>query len=888
HKPIMIAGGYGSIREGHVQKNAIQPGDLLIVLGGPALLIGLGGSAASSMASGASTENLDFASVQRDNPEMERRAQEVIDVCWAMGEGNPIVAIHDVGAGGLSNAMPELVNDHELGATLDLRAIPSLESGMSPVEIWCNEAQERYVLAIRPDSLALFQGICERERALFAVLGEATEVRHLTVADPHFANNPVDMPMQVLLGKTPKMQRSFNRQSVAQAALDLSGLSVREAAERVLRLPAVASKQFLITIGDRSVTGLVAREQMVGPWQVPVADVAVTATGFKTLTGEAMAMGERTPVAILSAAASARLAVGETLTNIAAARIARLSDIKLSANWMAAAGAGKEDENLYDAVHAVGMELCPALNLTIPVGKDSMSMRTVWQDGEQQKSVTSPLSLIVTGFAPVTDIRATLTPQLRTDIGDTRLLLIDLGRGQNRLGGSALAQVTGQIGQLPPDVDAPALLQDFFDGIQALHAGGKLIAYHDRGDGGLFATLAEMAFAGRAGIRADLTRVGRDALAALFSEELGAVVQVRTTDVAAVQAAFAGTSLDGHVHSIGTVGADEQLVFAKAGGELLRMSRAEAQQIWAETSYRIQALRDNADCAREEFDAIAAPSAGLNARLSYDLNEDIAAPFIASGVRPKVAILREQGVNGHVEMAAAFDRAGFTSVDVHMSDLVAGRVDLAQFAGLVACGGFSYGDVLGAGGGWAKTVLFNERVRDQFATFFARPDSFSLGICNGCQMLSQLKDLIPGAELWPRFARNRSEVFEARTTLVEVPASPSIFLAGMAGSRMPIAVAHGEGRAQDSDARIESLAGSGLVALGYVDHAGQRTQQYPLNPNGSPFGIAGVTSADGRATIMMPHPERVFRAVQHSWRPDQWLEDGPWLRMFRNARRFAG
>ena len=897
HKPVMIAGGYGNIRDGHVQKNAIRPGDLLIVLGGPALLIGLGGGAASSMASGASAENLDFASVQRDNPEMERRAQEVLDVCWAMGDDNPIVSVHDVGAGGLSNAMPELVNDHELGATLDLRAIPSLEPGMSPVEIWCNEAQERYVLAIHPDSLPLFQSICERERALFAVLGAATEVRHLTVSDPHFGNAPVDMPMQVLLGKTPKMQRSFDRQVVTQPALDLGVLgtgpaAVREAVERVLRLPAVASKQFLITIGDRSVTGLVAREQMVGPWQVPVADVAVTASGFHAVTGEAMAMGERTPVAVLNAAASARLAVGETITNIAAAPIAKLSDIKLSANWMAAAGAGKEDENLFDAVHAVGMELCPALNLTIPVGKDSMSMRTVWQDGDEKKSVTSPLSLVVTGFAPVTDVRATLTPQLRTDLGDTRLVLIDLGRGQNRLGASALAQVTGQVGQLPPDVDEPQLLQDFFDGIQRLNAEGRLIAYHDRGDGGLFATLAEMAFAGRTGIRADLTRVGGpaqdDVLAALFSEELGAVVQVRTGDVAAVQAAFAGTTLAGHVHSIGLLTRDDAITVIRAGSELINIARAEAQQLWAETSYRIQALRDNADCAREEFEAIAQPSAGLSVQLSYDLDEDIAAPFIASGVRPKVAILREQGVNGHVEMAAAFDRAGFTAVDVHMSDLVAGRVDLAQFAGLVACGGFSYGDVLGAGGGWAKTVLFNERVREQFATFFARPDSFSLGVCNGCQMLSQLKDLIPGAESWPRFMRNRSEVFEARTTLVEVPESPSILLAGMAGSRMPIAVAHGEGRVQDSDARVSALAGSGLVALGYVDHAGQRTQQYPLNPNGSPFGIAGVTSADGRATIMMPHPERVFRAVQHSWRPDVWREDGPWLRMFRNARRFTG
>ncbi|WP_068860207.1 phosphoribosylformylglycinamidine synthase [Perlucidibaca aquatica] len=892
HKPIMIAGGYGNIREDHVQKNTIQPGNLLIVLGGPALLIGLGGSAASSMASGASAENLDFASVQRDNPEMERRAQEVIDTCWSMGANNPIVAIHDVGAGGLSNAMPELVNDHELGATLNLRAIPSLESGMAPVEIWCNEAQERYVLAIEPDSLVLFQSICERERALFAVLGEATEVRHLTVADPQFGNNPVDMPMQVLLGKTPKMQRSFERKALAQPAFNAEGITLADAAARVLRLPAVASKQFLITIGDRSVTGLVAREQMVGPWQVPVADVAVTATGFKTETGEAMAMGERTPVAILNAAASARLAVGETITNIAAARIAKLSDIKLSANWMAAAGAGKQDEDLFDAVYAVGMELCPALNLTIPVGKDSMSMRTVWEDGAEKKAVTSPMSLVVTGFAPVSNVRYTLTPQLRTDKGATTLLLIDLGRGQNRLGASALAQVYGQTGSVPADVDSPALLQDFFDGIQALNVAGKLLAYHDRGDGGLFATLAEMAFAGRSGICADLTGLGEDTLAALFSEELGAVVQVRDADVAAVQQAFNGSTLAGHVHAIGTLTGDDTLHFVKAGAELLTLARAKAQQLWAETSYRIQALRDNADCAQEEFAALANPAApeqaGLSVKLSYDLNDNIAAPFIASGVRPRVAILREQGVNGHVEMAAAFDLAGFTAIDVHMSDLIAGRVDLASFKGLVACGGFSYGDVLGAGGGWAKTVLFNERVRDQFATFFARPDSFSLGICNGCQMLSQLKELVPGADLWPRFVRNRSEVFEARTALVEVPASPSIFLAGMAGSYMPIAVAHGEGRAHDSAENLQALAGSGLVALGWVDGQGQRTQQYPLNPNGSPFGIAGVTSADGRATLMMPHPERVFRAIQHSWRPDEWLEDGPWARMFRNARQFVG
>lgn len=888
HKPIMIAGGYGNIRDDHVQKNPIQPGDLLIVLGGPALLIGLGGGAASSMASGASAENLDFASVQRDNPEMERRAQEVIDSCWSMAENNPIVSVHDVGAGGLSNAMPELVHEHDLGAHLNLRAIPSLEPGMSPVEIWCNEAQERYVLAIRPSSLALFESLCERERCLYAVLGEATAIQHLTVADPLLGNKPVDMPMQVLLGKTPKMSRSFDRQALTQPQFVTQGIILGVAVERVLSLPAVASKQFLITIGDRSITGLVAREQMVGPWQVPVADCAVTASGFNSNFGEAMAMGERTPVAILNAAASARLAVAETITNIAAARIAKLSDIKLSANWMAAAGAGKEDENLFDAVYAVGMELCPALNLTIPVGKDSMSMRTVWQDGQTQKSVTSPMSLVVTGFAPVTSARDTLTPELRSDLGDTTLLFIDLGRGQQRLGGSALAQVYSQIGRTPADLDSPALLQDFFDVIQALAGRGQIVAYHDIGDGGLLVTLLEMAFAGRTGLDINISHLGADPIAALFSEELGAVIQVRRDVLAEVQQAFVGTTLAGHVREVASLTDDDTVHIRHAGNTLLTLPRAQAQQTWAETSYRVQALRDNADCAREEFDALLKPAPGLRAALSYDLNEDIAAPFIASGVRPQVAILREQGVNGHLEMAAAFDRAGFTAIDVHMSDLISGRVSLNQFTGLVACGGFSYGDVLGAGGGWAKTILFHSRLRDDFAAFFARPDSFSLGVCNGCQMLAQLRDMIPGADLWPRFVRNRSEVFEARTIMVEINKSPSLFLDAMAGSQMPIAVAHGEGRAADTAARIASLAGSGLVTMAYIDGQGRPTQQYPLNPNGSPHAIAGVTSLDGRATLMMPHPERVFRASQHSWHPDEWLEDGPWMRMFRNARRYVG
>ena len=886
HKPIMIAGGYGNIRGGHVQKNPISPGDKLIVLGGPALLIGLGGGAASSVASGQSAESLDFASVQRDNPEMERRCQEVIDVCWAMGDNNPIVSVHDVGAGGLSNAMPELVHEHDLGATLNLRAIPNLEPGMRPVEVWCNEAQERYVLAVSPSRLAEFEAICERERCLYAVLGEATEVQQLTVEDPHFGNAPVDMPMQVLLGKTPRMTRTVTRTPLAQPAFDLKQVTLGEAAERVLRLPTVASKSFLITIGDRSITGLVAREQMVGPWQVPVADCAVTATAFQGYTGEAMAMGERTPLALIDAAASARMAVGESLTNIAAARIGALGDIKLSANWMAAAGYGKEDENLFDAVRAVGMELCPALGIAIPVGKDSLSMRTVWDDAGAKKAVTAPLSLIITAFAPVTDIRSTLTPQLRRDQGDTVLVLVDLGLGQNRLGGSALAQVYNAIGNVAPDVDDPALLRDFFNGMQRLIADGRVIAYHDRSDGGLFATVAEMAFAGHTGVTLELPAA--DLLPALFNEELGAVLQVRRADLDAVKAAF-GPALAAGVSVIGTVAADDHVAIRAGGHEVFGASRAALQKLWAETSYRIQALRDNADCADQEFARIEdLDDHGLSVALSYDVNEDVAAPYIAKGRRPSVAILREQGVNGQIEMGAAFDRAGFRSVDVHMSDIIAGRVSLKDFQGLVACGGFSYGDVLGAGGGWAKSVLFNPRARDEFAAYFARNETFALGVCNGCQMMSQLKDLVPGADHWPRFMRNTSEQFEARTVMVEVKPSPSVLLAGMAGSRMPIAVAHGEGRVSDTAERLAALAASGLVAVGYVNHAGQPTETYPLNPNGSPGGITGVTTRDGRVTLLMPHPERVFRAVQHSWRPEGWSEDGSWMRLFRNARVFAG
>jgi phosphoribosylformylglycinamidine synthase len=887
HKPIMIAGGYGNIRAGHVQKNPIQPGDCLIVLGGPAMLIGLGGSAASSVASGASAENLDFASVQRDNPEMERRCQEVIDVCWAMGDNSPIVSIHDVGAGGLSNAMPELVHEHDRGASLNLRAIPNLEPGMRPVEVWCNEAQERYVLAVSPARLAEFEAICERERCLYAVLGVATDVQHLTVADAHFGNKPVDMPMQVLLGKAPRMLRTIQRQKLTQKAFSVSAINLKEAAFRVLRLPSVASKSFLITIGDRSITGLVAREQMVGPWQVPVADCAVTTTGFNTYVGEAMAMGERTPLALIDAAASARMAIGEALTNIAATPIAKIADIKLSANWMAAAGYGCEDESLFDAVAAVGMGICPQLGIAIPVGKDSLSMRTVWQDGDKKKAVTSPMSLIVTAFAPVTDARKTLTPQLRTDKGDTVLMLVDLGLGKNRLGASALAQVYGAIGNDAPDVDA-ALLKAFFTGVQTLNEKSVLLAYHDRSDGGLFAAVCEMAFAGHTGVALNLDVANADILAALFNEELGAVIQVRRSDVQAVQAMFADSVLAAGVSVIGTLAANDELTITAQGVNIFTAARVELQKTWSETSFRMQALRDNADCAAQEFaclDDVA--DQGLSVALSYDVNEDVAAPFINKGIRPTIAVLREQGVNGQIEMAAAFDRAGFQSVDVHMSDIIAGRVNLQGFKGLVACGGFSYGDVLGAGGGWAKSVLFNARARENFSEFFTRNDTFTLGICNGCQMLSQLKDLIPGADAWPRFTRNMSEQFEARTVMVEVKESPSVLLAGMAGSRMPIAVAHGEGRVSDSTERVQTLASSGLVTIGFVDHQGRSTESYPKNPNGSPAGIAGVTSRDGRATILMPHPERVFRAVQHAWYPEEWQEDASWMRLFRNARVFV-
>ncbi len=890
HKPIMLAGGLGNIFEELVAKGDIPPGAQLVVLGGPALLIGLGGGAASSMATGSSDEELDFASVQRGNPEMQRRCQEVIDRCWQQGENNPIISIHDVGAGGLSNAMPELVDDSDRGARFELRAIPTDDPGMSPMELWSNEAQERYVLAIASERLAEFQRLCERERCPFAVIGEAQEERRLIVGDGYFDNYPVDMPMEVLLGKPPKMLREAHHHPFPKHDFDPAGVDIREAVYRVLRLPTVADKRFLITIGDRSVSGQVARDQMVGPWQVPVADVGVTCAGFQGVAGEAMAMGERTPVALLHHAASARMAVGEALTNLVAAPVERLDQVVLSANWMAPAGHPGEDAGLYDAVKAVGLELCPALGLAIPVGKDSMSMKTVWHQDGEEKAVTAPLSLICSAFAPVSDVRRVLTPQLRLDRGDTDLILIDLGKGRNRLGASALCQVYRQLGHHPADLDDPQAFKAFFETVQALNRKGLLLAYHDRSDGGLLVTLAEMAFAAHCGLEVSLDEVDDDPIKALFSEELGAVIQVRHQDTDEVLGWLRDAGLGRCSHVLGRPDEGGELVFRHAGREVLRESRVALQRAWAETSFHMQSLRDNPECAREEFDALLdAGDPGLNVSLTFDPGEDVAAPFIQRGARPRVAVLREQGVNGQIEMAAAFDRAGFAAVDVHMSDILHGRVSLREFAGLVACGGFSYGDVLGAGQGWAKSILYHERARDEFAAFFTRGDSFGLGVCNGCQMMSQLRELIPGAEHWPRFARNRSEQFEARFSLVEVGESPSLFLAGMAGSRLPISVAHGEGRVVfRSEADRQAVCEQGLVALRYVDNHGRVTERYPANPNGSPQGITGLTNRDGRFTIMMPHPERVFRTLQYSWHPGEWGEDGPWLRLFRNARVWLG
>ena len=902
HKPIMIAGGYGNIKRNLVEKNPIQQGDLLIVLGGPAMQIGLGGGAASSVDSGELDEGLDFASVQRDNAEMERRCQEVIDRCWAMAgnqpdeDNNPIVSIHDVGAGGLSNAMPELVNDHELGAVLNLRKVPSLEHGMSPMAIWSNEAQERYVLAIRPQSRELFDSICERERCPYAILGEATDVRELVVNDPLLNTKgdqqPVDMPLQVLLGGTPKMQRSFSRSTPDLTALNLDKVDLAEAVKDVLRHPTVASKSFLISIGDRSITGMVVRDQYVGRYQVPVADCAVTASALipvdgKPMTGEAMSMGERTPVALINPAASARVAVAEAITNIAGANIAKLSDITLSANWMAACGEDKEDQALFDAVYAVGEALCPALGIAIPVGKDSLSMRANWSDGQANKSVVSPMSLVITAFAPVQDVTKTLTPELLTSsaLGETAFYRLDLSKGQFRLGGSILAQTLSQLGDTCPDLDNPQDLINFFNFIQQANNQGLITAYHDIGDGGLLATIAEMQFTSRQGVKLVLS--DDNLLGQLFAEELGAVIQVKSDKVAELLELAEKTGVSELLSLIGQ-STDEDSLLIQTATQNLRFERSELEQEWSKVSYHIAKNRDNPECVQQAFDLIGDKShQGLIAQANYDLNQAIEAPYINSrSTQPKVAILREQGVNGQLEMAAGFKRAGLEAVDVHMSDLLKGRVNLRDFDGLVACGGFSYGDVLGAGAGWAKSVLFHDELRMQFVRFFNRPETFSLGVCNGCQMMSQLKDLIPGAENFPRFIANKSARFEARTVNVKIERTKSVLLKGMQESILPIAVAHGEGFATLSDTDIAGMSAHGQIVMRYVDSLGTATEHYPLNPNGSPQGVTGICSTDGRVTLMMPHLERNLMAYNHSWKPEAWDNDGAWMRMFRNARAF--
>jgi phosphoribosylformylglycinamidine synthase len=987
HKPIMLAGGVGNIKAEHTWKHDLPEGAVLIQLGGPGMLIGLGGGAASSMDTGANAENLDFDSVQRGNPEMQRRAQEVIDRCWQMGDKNPILSIHDVGAGGISNALPELVHGGGKGAHFELRSVPNEERGMTPMQIWSNEAQERYVLAIPFERVMEFKELCERERCPFSVLGRAISEDRLVVHDEEFSNNAVDMPLSVLLGKPPKMTRKVKREQVQLPKFDTAGIALKDAIERVLRLPSVADKTFLIAIGDRTVGGMTARDQMVGPWQVPVSDVAVTLMSFNSCRGEAFALGERTPIAVLNAPASGRMAIGEAITNIAAAQISHIGDIKLSANWMAAAGHHGEDAALFDTVKAVGMELCPELGISIPVGKDSMSMKTTWTETATQplppsrgitsdlagvvgqpsrmassstkvgmgveesgagqastpspalplqgggdssvvkKEVIAPLSLIVTAFAPCSDARQTLTPQLAADTG-TVVLLFDLGAGRNRLGGSALAQVYKQVGDVAPDVDDAKRLKAFFHLIQRFSREGKLLAYHDRSDGGMLVALCEMTFASHIGLDVRLDELKGDDLSVLFNEELGALVQVRRADLADifVQCDEAGLTC---VHEVARLNTTGTINISRGKTVLFSENAITLRRIWSETTYQMQKLRDNPACAQQEYDrTLDAKDAGLHAKLTYDPNEDpftvrpepvegpaaTAHPSTSSGrtaaavfrnYHPKIAILREQGVNGQVEMAAAFDRAGFAAVDVHMSDIISGRVKLSDFKGFAACGGFSYGDVLGAGEGWAKSILFNPRARDEFEAFFKRNDTFALGVCNGCQMMSNLHEIIPGAEHWAHFARNQSEQFEARFVMVEVQQSPSILFDGMEGSRMPIVVAHGEGYADfgsditpasghESSPKLrfgnakKLKAAQPLVTLRYVDNYGKPTETYPLNPNGSPQGITGLTTPDGRFSIMMPHPERVFRAVQNSWYPREWQENGAWLRMFQNARKWVG
>jgi phosphoribosylformylglycinamidine synthase len=890
HKPIMIAGGLGSVRREHALKGEVSVGALLVVLGGPAMLIGLGGGAASSVGSGASHEELDFASVQRGNPEMQRRAQEVIDRCCALGTDNPIELIHDVGAGGLSNAVPEAVAHSARGARVDLRAVPNAEAGMSPLEIWCNEAQERYVIALKPAGLVVFTAIAARERCPFAVIGDITADGVLVVHDRQFGNDPVDMPIDVLLGKTPRMRRqvrSAPRAPATDVAAVLERQPLREALYRVLRLPAVADKTFLITIGDRTVGGLISRDQFVGPWQVPVADAGVTLADYWHHHGEALAMGERTPVALLDAAAAARLAVAEAVTNILSTDIAALGDVRLSANWMAACGEPGEDAALYAAVKAVGEDFCPALGIAIPVGKDSLSMRTAWQEQGTTRSVVSPVSLIVSAFAPVRDVRRCFTPQLRTDRGPTVLLLIDLGDGTAPLGATALAQVYAAAGGTPADMRDPALLKRAAAAVGALRVQDSVLAYHDRSDGGLVVAVLEMAFAGHCGVELELEVARGSAHAQLFTEQCGVVLQVSAARLHEAWSVLQAHGLEAHCRVIGKPRDDLRCV-VRVGGAGLDEDIIQLRSAWSETSGRMRQLRDDPVCAAEERAAqLDTADPGLRWQLTFQPDEDVAAPYVKRGARPRIAVLREQGVNSQVEMAAVLERAGFEPHDVHMSDVLAGRRTLQEFRGLVACGGFSYGDVLGAGGGWAGSVLFHPAAREQFRAFFHRPETFSLGVCNGCQMMALLRDIIPGAGHWPRFVRNRSEQFEARLSQVEILPSPSVLLAGMAGSQLPVAVSHGEGRAAFAT-EADAQACRPLIAVRYVDGQGGVAERYPANPSGTCAGIAALTTADGRVTITMPHPERVYRSVQNSWRPDGSGEDSGWMRLFRNARVWVG
>jgi phosphoribosylformylglycinamidine synthase len=886
-KPIMLAGGLANLRPGDVLKHAVQPGNKVIVLGGPAMLIGLGGGAASSVASGDSSAELDFASVQRDNAEMERRCQEVIDACWRRGEANPIVSVHDVGAGGLSNAIPELLNDAGVGGVIDLSKIPCDDPSLSPMQVWSNESQERYVLAITPDELASFEAMCVRERCPYAVVGDATAERRLRVTDPRRDLLVIDLPMDVLFGKPPRMHRDAKRIKPRVDLLpDLAGIGMDEALLRVLRLPTVGSKSFLITIGDRTVGGLNARDPMVGPWQVPVADCAVTISDFDGYAGEAMAMAERAPVALLNSADAARLAVGEAITNLAAAPIASLGEIRLSANWMAAVNHPGEDAALFDAVHAVGMDLCPQLDISIPVGKDSLSMQTVWQDGDAPQRTVSPVSLVITGFARVTDVRRTLTPQIKLDRGDSELWLIDLGAGRDRLGGSSLTQVFNRSGGVPPDLDDAKRLKALFELVQEANASGLLLAYHDRSDGGVITTLLEMAFAGHCGLEIHLDGWADATLRALFNEELGAVVQVATANREAFEALLVKYGIAGIGHRVGRPKEKLGIKLFLGNDTLFKWNWVTLFKAWNETSHAMQRLRDNPLSADAELEwRTDDDDPGITPKLAFNPADNIAADLINSGARPRIAVLREQGVNGQVEMSAAFTRAGFDAVDVHMSDLASGRIKLADFRGFAACGGFSYGDVLGAGRGWATSILYNEMLRAQFAAFFADPTKFALGVCNGCQMMAQLKEIIPGAQHWPKFLRNASEQYESRVATLEILDSPSLFFKGMAGSRIPVAVAHGEGRVSFPQACSPAKS---AAAVRFVDNRGKPTENFPLNPNGSPGGLAGFTAADGRVTILMPHPERVFRSVQLSWHPEPWGEDSPWMRMFRNARVWCG